>query len=497
MAPVNFSIPSFSAPNSRDLFLASKKGLQTFKDLDRYKSFLLRHLIQSEADLAKPIGFIANSSDELIMAIASCWMLGIPFCCLNPQAPEHELQNKIDRLDLGTLIIEEQFNSKVRTERAISFKNLNLQKALNQGKLSPVSSKEFKPKTDPDQVFGYFFTSGTSATPKIVPLKRRQMLFAASTSADNFRPEPNHFWLLCLPLNHIAGISIVLRSLLYGSGIYRMNNFDQEMVTTFLSENKLFQAASLVPTMLKRLIEIPAFQTHKDFKAILLGGGPTTSSLLKKAVQKGIPVVSSYGMTETCAQIAANPFLKPSGRYIPMKSVGNIFQPNNIEIRDDSGKPVGTNTSGTIWLKGPQVFDGYWEANLNDQIFDEEGWFNTGDYGHLNINRHLFIESRRSDLIITGGENVSPFEIEKELERIEYIQSAAVLGVPDKEWGERVVAAVVSREKNRIDQKEVRDKLAERLTSFKIPKQIIQVDELPTTRTGKIVRDELRSLFEN
>ena len=128
---------------------------------------------------------------------------------------------------------------------------------------------------DDSQIFGYFFTSGTTSKPKIVPLKRRQIKAAAKASAQNFKPDPNHFWLLCLPLNHIGGISIIIRSVIYDTAIYRLGNFHEEMVKEFLGENKRFQAASLVPTMLKRLLDDPLFKTHREFKSILLGGGPS------------------------------------------------------------------------------------------------------------------------------------------------------------------------------------------------------------------------------
>lgn len=492
------SIPSFNfkKPDPGSLFLASKNGLQTYGELDQYTTFFQRQLQDVKTDLERPVGFIVESCDELIMAVASCWKLGIPFACFNPQAAKNELQAQVDQLKPSVLIVEPKFSSIFESTPTVPLREFRLNKAFKFIQQGQTKTKSLSFDTDPEQVFGYFFTSGTSSTPKIVPLKRRQILFAAEASAGNFQPDPNHFWLLCLPLNHIGGISIIIRSLLYGSGIYRMNKFDKDMVATFLSENKLFQAASLVPTMLKRLIDIPAFQTHKKFKAILLGGGPITPSLLENAVKKGIPVVASYGMTETCAQIAANPFLQPSGTYIPKKSVGKIFKPNEIEIRDDSGQPAGVNTSGTIWLKGPQIFDGYLDNKLNEQVFDDNGWFNTGDFGHLNVNGHLFIESRRSDLIITGGENVSPYEVEAELKKIDSIEDAAVLGLPDEEWGQRVVAAVVTKTDRQFDKEMIQENLNKHLTSFKIPKQILQVEELPTNQTGKVVRNELTKLFE-
>lgn len=487
--------PTFTRPDAESLFLASKHGLRTYEDLYKYKTFFLQLLKDFEVDLNKPVGFLIHSCDELIMAIASCWELGIPFICFNPNATSFELKREIDELDPGVLFVEKDLSKNLPPGEQIFLKQLDVGKALSADLEPDEFVKNFKPDTDPEQIFGYFFTSGTSGIPKIVPLKRRQMLYAAELSAKNFKPRTNHFWLLCLPLNHIGGVSIILRSLLYGSGIFRMNNFDDQMVATFLSENSLFQAASLVPTMLKRLLEIPAFQTHNNFKAILLGGGPASPDLLEKSVQKGIPLVSSYGMTETCAQIAANPFLKPSGIYTPLKSSGILFEPNEIQIRDQTGKTLGLNNSGTIWLKGPQVFDGYLSSDLNDEFFDDQGWFNTGDFGHINGNGQLFIESRRADLIITGGENVSPYEVESELEQIEPIAEAAVLGIPDEEWGQRVVAVVVAKTDEKLSEEEIREKLKERVTAFKVPKQIVQAEALPKNHSGKVIRSELLKFF--
>ena len=478
-----------------DLFLGSSYGLHSYGDLEQFQRFFLQFLYDFDHDFNKPVGFLAPSTDTLIFAIAACWKLGIPFVPFDVKASEQELQQQIAAIDPGLIFTGPDQQSKIAYSNSINIRQLDLPRSLTIDVELGYQAKNYQPKTRADQIFGYFFTSGTSGTPKIVPLKRRQMQVAAQASAQNFKPRINHFWLLCLPLNHIGAISIVLRSLLYGSAIFRMKSFHPKIITTFLKENKLFQAASLVPTMLKRLLERPGFHVHNNFKAILLGGGPISPNLVEQCDAKGVPLVPSYGMTETCAQIAANPILKPSGTYGPMKSVGTVLGPNSIEIRDEDDQPVGANTSGEIWLKGPQVFDGYLNRNNHD-YFDKNDWFKTGDYGHLNANNQLFIESRRSDLIITGGENVSPFEVESELEKIAPITEAAVIGLPDDEWGEKVVAVVVAKTEEAIDSDKIQQELKKRMTSFKIPKQIIQCDSLPRTRTGKIMRSDLSKLFE-
>lgn len=489
-------MPEFSAPDAENLFLASKNGLRTYGELSEFCDFFLQFLVDFEHDLSKPVGFLASSSDDLIFCIAACWQLGIPFVCFNPNATDNEIEGQIQDIETGLIFTDSEHINNEAVKNKVLLDEVNPERAANMELELGIQAKSYTPKLDAGDVFGYFFTSGTTAAPKIVPLKRRQMLFAAKASAENFKPRHNHFWLHCLPVNHIGGVSIVLRSILYGSGIYRIDQFNVDAVSTFLSENTLFQAASLVPTMLKRLLDKKGFQTHKNFQAILLGGGPVDTHLLREASEWGIPVVSSYGMTETCAQIAANPLLKPSGTYRPIKSVGEIFAPNEVEIRDDQNKNIGVNNSGAIWIKGPQVFDGYHKAKKPNLTFDEGGWFNTGDYGHINANGHLFIESRRTDLIITGGENVSPFEVEAELKKIEPITEAAVFGLEDKEWGQKVVAVVVAKTKDLLETEMIQKRLKERITSYKVPKEIIQTDTLPRTQTGKLIREELMKLFK-
>ena len=479
----------FKKTDPQLVFLTSQHGMFTYSDLDRFTGFF-QNILQEKSDSLKwPIAFLADSSDMLVFSIAACWKLGIPFIPLDTKSTKEELEQQIKELNPSLIFTDTRNRKKVQGEDVVVMDENFFLNAFTFDIRSLELPDESKIKES--EIFGYFFTSGTSGQPKAVPLKRRQLITSAKASAENFRPDPNHFWLLCMPLNHIGGISIILRSLVYGTAIYRMDIFHEEMVKEFLGENTRFQAASLVPTMLKRLLSDPLFKTHRDFKAILLGGGPTTETILRQAVERGIPIVSSYGMTETCAQIIANPTLAPSGTYIPIKSVGKPFPPNELEIRDDQARKLGKNQSGTIWLRGPQVFDGYHKKEDNETRFDKDGWFNTGDYGHLNGFGQLFIESRRTDLIVTGGENVNPYEVEQAMEKLPFVKEAVVIGVPDEEWGQKVTAVITLANGKTPDIKEIREQLKGKLTDFKIPKELRVVEDFPRTSSGKIKRGEL------
>lgn len=479
----------FGKSEPQKVFLTSEHGMYTYSDLERFTGFFLDIIKQKSDSVKWPIAFLSESSDLLIFSIAAAWNLGIPIIPLSPKLSQKELEDIVQELSPSLIFCDTANRNRLSGEDVVHmdenfFLNAFTFDIRDLDLPTPSKIKD-------SSIFGYFLTSGTTGKSKIVPLKRRQMISAAKASAKNFQPEPNHFWLLCLPLNHVGGISIIFRSLLYGSAIYRMGRFNEEMVTEFLSENPRFQAASLVPTMLSRLLKNPLFKTHRDFKAILLGGGPTTHQLLKRSVERGIPIVSSYGMTETCAQIVTNAMTTPSGMYTPLKSVGKPFPPNQLQIRDNIGKVLGKNQSGMIWLKGPQVFDGYYKTDENSDVFDKNNWFKTGDYGHLNGFDQLFIESRREDLIITGGENVNPVEVEEAIQRLPLIKEAVVIGIPDEEWGQKVTAVITLLNGQTPDIDEMKKMLSSELTDFKIPKELVVVDKLPKTVMGKVKRWEL------
>lgn len=483
--PFRYNLPS---PDLN--FLASKNHLYDYANLYSFAGWLNHFFTGFDISEERPVVILSESSDEMTFLIAGCFLLNIPFVPLNPDSTDSELELMLKSITPGAIYTDKNNRDRVDQKIAFTIPDSALKSTSKPDKLI-LSLENY------EEILGMFFTSGTTGTPKIVPIKRRQIFYAANASAENFKPGENRYWLLCLPLNHIGGISIIIRSILYHSAIYRMNSFDEHQVKTFLNENRLFEVASLVPTMLLRLLDDPLFQLHLSFKAILLGGGPISLQLINLASVRGIPIVSSYGMTETCAQIAANSMLKPSGVYNPKKSVGRIFQPNRVEIRDpNNGKKLPPLEQGLIWLKGPQIFDGYSDKKLNKDSFDKKGWFNTGDFGHLNRENQLFIDARRSDRIISGGENVDPIEVETIINGINTVEESALFGVDDPEWGQKIVAFLVSKNSSEPDSKAIKEVLAKKLSSYKIPKEFLKVDSLPKTSSGKLKRAELSALYD-
>jgi len=239
------------------------------------------------------------------------------------------------------------------------------------------------------------------------------------------------------------------------------------------------------------------FEVHTNFKGILLGGGPIDSSLVSEATGRGIPVINSYGMTETCAQITSHR-IGPETAAAKRDSVGKVFTPNQIQIRSENGEVLESDQTGLIWLKGPQVFDGYIEASLNEHHFDPDGWFNTGDYGYMDRKGYVYISMRRTDQIVSGGKNINPHEIEQLLLEWSQIKEVAVVGIPDTEWGEQAIAVVIPADSDHFPTYEALKRYLEsRVESYKIPKSIAVRDQLPKTPVGKIKRIELKKELAN
>lgn len=470
--------------NNSNVFLQSTRSRYTYADLNAFIRYFKQVIPAKALETARPVGLLTASCNEAIFIIAACWKLGVPFVCFNPDEDSTTLAEQIDVTVPGIIFTDDY----TLTGRNTIFSDIH--QFSSEHWSPPVSAPPQIEAPADDQVFGYFFTSGTTSKPKIVPLKRRQIYAAAEASKQNLAPVPNDLWLLCMPLNHIGGVSVILRSLIYQSGIYRMDKFNR-LVAPILSSNTTIKVASLVPTMLKRLLQDPKFNPHEELR-ILLGGGPIHPSLVKNIEQTDINVISSYGMTETCAQIAAGPL---GSQPDEAPNAGTIFEPNTIQIRDGNDEKCAPGKMGTIWLKGPQVFDGYLQRSRKGN-FDKNGWFNTGDFGKLGPNGRLTVSTRRTDLIVTGGENVSPPEVEEVLLNQPGIAEVAVIGLPSDEWGELVGAAWVANDSDNVNIQQLKTQLKEDMAPYKIPKRWVGVDALPRTASGKVKRKKLAELFD-
>jgi O-succinylbenzoic acid--CoA ligase len=458
------------------VFLKSGEKFFTYNDLFCHAA----RLKQIVNDPGKPIGILTANKEIAIMLIASAWVNGLTIVPFPLSTTAAELASQIIFTGVQTIFCDSD-NLALPGDVDIRVVNIN--------RFTP-AIQPIEPVTpDNGKLFGIFFTSGTSGKPKAVPLKRSQMISSARSSSFSTQLNPGDLWLHCLPLHHIGGLSIILRSVIYGSGVYSVTGFDVAGISDILSSDRNVKAVSLVPTQLSRLIEYPGFKTHKAFRFALIGGGRVPDTLREKAAGR-VPAIFSYGMTETCAQIVATPVDGTAAEG----STGHVIPPNELIICDEQGKQLDIGQSGLICLKGPQLFDGYLTED-NNTLFSG-GWFNTGDYGYTDNNGNLFIESRREDRIVTGGENVDPVEIENALLQLPGILDAAVIGLADDDWGQVVTAVVVTAPEFTWTLKSLRVVLKSQLADYMIPRRLEIVNELPKTALGKVKKGNLKLRFE-
>ena len=308
-----------------------------------------------------------------------------------------------------------------------------------------------------DAIAVVMHTSGTTKAPRPVALTFGNWLASALGSAVALGLDQDERWLCAMPLAHVGGLSILIRSAIYGTTPVLHERFDTDAVVDALSDaDARITLVSLVPTMLARLLDA-GLRRPPALRRALLGGGPIAPELLDRAAAAGVPVAPTYGMTEACSQIATNGW--------PLPGV-------ELRIADD----------GELLVRGPNVAPG---------ALDDDGWLWTGDLGLLDKRGRLTITGRKADTIVTGGENVAPAEVEAVLLEHSSVADAGVFGRADPEWGEAVVAAVVPRNGARLDPGELRAHCAARLAPFKVPKAFELADRLPRTESGKLLRREL------
>ncbi|HVP01576.1 MAG TPA: AMP-binding protein [Solirubrobacteraceae bacterium] len=297
-------------------------------------------------------------------------------------------------------------------------------------------------------------TSGTAGDPKPVALTYGNWLWSALGSATALGLDPRERWLCCLPLSHVGGLSILLRSAIYATSAIVHERFDTERVLAELRDPQGPTLVSLVPTTLRRLLDA-GLREPPSLRWVLLGGAAIDGDLLARAAQAGVPVAPTYGMTEACSQVA---------------TLGHPLFCTRVDIAPD----------GEVLVSGPTVAPGSGPV------------LRTGDVGELDPVGGLRITGRRADTIITGGENVAPQEVEAVLLAHPAVADVGVHGRPDEEWGEAVVATVVLRPGEDLSAEDLRAWCAERLAMFKVPKQVAFANALPRTASGKLLRRELR-----
>lgn len=319
----------------------------------------------------------------------------------------------------------------------------------------------------PEDTAAVLFTSGTTGTPKPAIVTHKMLEASARASAANIGWEDGDCWQLCMSVTRVGGLSILTRCLIARKTLAISPLFNAKSFIEALVRDRV-TITSIVPTMLAKVFEVyPDWTPPKNLRVILLGGSSAPYALLEKAHRQGVPIVATYGMTETCSHVVMTPYEE---RYALHEGCGQLI--NNCEMRFEDGEIV---------VRSAMTTPGYWGRDIEPT----DRWFKTGDLGEMDDEGWLHVHARRHDLILTGGENVYPAEVENTLCRAPFIHEALVIGEPDETWGAIVCALIVVAPGKTATHEAVRDFARENLSSYKCPRKVAFVDALPLNAAEK------------
>jgi len=352
---------------------------------------------------------------------------------------------------------------------------------------------------DPDAPAVLLFTSGTTGEPKAAVLRHRNLAAYVVSTVEFGAAGKEECAIVSVPPYHVAAIASVLSNTYSGRRVVQLEAFDPERWVEVVRTEAVTHAM-VVPTMLGRILDLVEADGLglPSLRSLSYGGGPMPQSVVERALRvlDHVDLVNAYGLTETSSTIA---LLGPDDHRAAVASddptvrrrlgsVGRAVPGVELSIRDADGRPLPSGSEGEIWVRGEQVSGEYVGAAASDN----EGWFHTNDAGYLDDEGFLFVKGRLDDVIVRGGENLSPGEIEGVLLEHESVKEAAVVGVADPEWGERVVAAVVLAPGATASEEQLRQWVLVRLRSARTPERIKFLSELPFNESGKLLRRVLR-----
>lgn len=438
--------------------------------------------------------FIGLNGPALPIAVFASGLLGRPFAPLNYRLADDELRRLLARTAPSTAIIDDDMLPRVAGVEGVT---TVARSAFDAACPDPVNQCGDLVEVEPD-IAVLLFTSGTTGEPKAAVLRHRHLTSYVIATVEFMGADEDEAALVSVPPYHIAGVSAVLTGIYGGRRVVHLEAFTPEAWVDAAAAEKITHAM-VVPTMLGRILDLLDKRQERlpHLRALSYGGGRMPLPVIERALAMlpHVAFVNAYGLTETSSTVAV---LGPDDHRMAVAtddpivrrrlgSVGRPLQNLELEIRGPAGELLPTGVSGEVWVRGEQISGEY----LGRKLIREDGWFPTNDGGWLDEAGYLFVEGRLDDVIVRGGENISPGEIEDVLRGHPAVRDVAVLGLPDEQWGERVVAVVVSDAPPADAQ--LADWVRQRLRSTKTPETFFFRPALPYNETGKLLRRALRA----
>jgi acyl-CoA synthetase (AMP-forming)/AMP-acid ligase II len=445
------------------------------------------------------VGLVDLNSEAVPLALFGAALAGIPFAPINYRLTDEQLDAILRRIVPGLVVAGDDVIGRIGSIEGLQVMSRDEFIASTTADSREGSDGGDLPFVDPEEIAVLLFTSGTTGEPKAAVLRHRHLASYIIATVEYLGAGEDEAQLVSVPAYHIAGVSSVLSSLYCGRRIMYLGSFDPDEWVRTVSEERITQAM-VVPTMLGRILNRVA-ETGADISSlrhISYGGGRMPVDLIERAMKflPDVNYVNAYGLTETSSTVAvlgpqdhrdAAASSDPAVRR-RLGSVGRPLPSVELDIRDPVGLLVAPGERGEIWVRGEQVAGEY----LGRSVLTEDGWFPTRDAGWVDEAGFLYLDGRMDDVIVRGAENLSPGEIEETLLSHPAVADAAVVGIPDSEWGEAVAAAVVIEAGEKVSEEELQAWVRERLRSTKTPKLIQFRAEMPYNETGKLLRRVIR-----
>jgi acyl-CoA synthetase (AMP-forming)/AMP-acid ligase II len=457
------------------------------------------------------VAALHTNSHRYVEAYYATAMLGGVFIPVNYRAKRHELEHMLKSSEARVLFVGERYLADVDALRAalpelrtlVGFDVARGEMQDYERLLAAAPEHEEEADVDDDDVSILMFTSGTTSLPKGVMLRYGDFSAYVTANVELADGTPRGAALLCAPLYHIAGATNMMTTLWTGRRLVLMSQFEPRAWLDLVEQERITHAF-VVPTMMKHLLDQPDLQ-RRDLSSLQIlsyGGAPMPFPVIRRAIErfpKNVGFVNAFGQTETTSTLT---LLGPEDHRLEgtpeeievrtkrLTSIGRPLPDVEVRVVGDEGGALPAGEVGEIHVRTPRAMKGY--AGAKDSPFTADGWLPTRDMGWIDADGYLYVAGRKDDMIIRGGENIAPAEVEAVLISHPAIEETAVVGVPDDEWGQRVAAFVVLRPDASATADELAEFCRQRLASFKKPEVFQFLAELPKNPLGKILRRELR-----
>jgi O-succinylbenzoic acid--CoA ligase len=472
---------SKATSNAKSPAIITTENTLPYSDLQKQMIEIARSLIEHGINKGDYVSIISYNNKDFVVLVLALWLIDAIPVPINTRLNDQEIENLIAIAGLKKILLHKDLENKFNISKQIIF-------PFNKAGITDFSLNSLD---DTSKTAVVIFTSGSTGTPKGVMLSFQNLISSFETGDKFLQQSSKDRWLASLPFYHIGGFSIITRTLLSGASMIIPDSSDIKDFTNCIQNFKP-TLASFVGTQLRRLID-ENINPVKELRNILIGGGFVDDDLIKSAINAGWRISKVYGSSETSSFVAAYSLKNFKNK---MESSGKAIPPNEIFIVDEQKKKLPANAIGEIAIKSDATFSGY--LNNDDEAKNKlvNGIYFTGDIGYIDEDGFLFVEARRTDLIVTGGENVNPFEVEKQILQHKNVKDCCVLGIEDKTWG-HIVAAVIVPENKSLSEVGIKNFLKEKLAGFKVPKKVLFVENIPKTSLGKVEKEKVIALFKD